>query len=301
VRFEHFALGPVRAAVRSSRGVLTGEAERAIDAVFAGPLPEAVGRSLVEHHVIERIAAGMGEVVVSDGADGDGKRLPQAGPGTEPPPLQAVAHSLVQSPAFKQVLTEVLSSPEIRKALAHQSAGFGAEVATSARRRSATLDGRLEDRARRLLHRHPSEESDQYGGLGTRAIGLVVDAGLAQLAFLVAGASIALVLALAGGFAPGWIDATLAGAGWFLVTAIYFVGLWAGTGQTPGMRAMGVQVLGPSGAPPSVGRALVRFVSLILAIIPLFAGFLPVLVDGRRRGLHDYISGTVVVRVRQEG
>jgi uncharacterized RDD family membrane protein YckC len=46
---------------------------------------------------------------------------------------------------------------------------------------------------------------------------------------------------------------------------------------------------------PSVYRSLVRFVGLILAIVPLFAGFLPVLFDSRRRGLQDFLSGTVVI------
>ena len=32
----------------------------------------------------------------------------------------------------------------------------------------------------------------------------------------------------------------------------------------------------------------------MLAIIPLFAGFLPVLFDRRRRALPDYLAGTVV-------
>jgi uncharacterized RDD family membrane protein YckC len=44
-----------------------------------------------------------------------------------------------------------------------------------------------------------------------------------------------------------------------------------------------------------VSRSLVRFIGLILAIIPLFAGFLPVLFDSRRRGLQDFLSGTVVL------
>jgi uncharacterized RDD family membrane protein YckC len=39
----------------------------------------------------------------------------------------------------------------------------------------------------------------------------------------------------------------------------------------------------------------VRLIGLGLAIIPLFAGFLPVLVDDRRRGLHDFLAGTVVL------
>ena len=58
----------MRAAARSSRGVFEEEAERAIDALLAGPLPEAVGRSLVEHQVLERVAAGMVQADARDGA-----------------------------------------------------------------------------------------------------------------------------------------------------------------------------------------------------------------------------------------
>jgi uncharacterized RDD family membrane protein YckC len=36
-------------------------------------------------------------------------------------------------------------------------------------------------------------------------------------------------------------------------------------------------------------------IGLGLAIIPFFAGFIPVLFDHRRRGLPDYLAGTVVV------
>jgi uncharacterized RDD family membrane protein YckC len=41
----------------------------------------------------------------------------------------------------------------------------------------------------------------------------------------------------------------------------------------------------------------VRLLGLALAIVPLFAGFVPVLADGRRRGLHDYLAGTTVAYV----
>jgi hypothetical protein len=37
-----------------------------------------------------------------------------------------------------------------------------------------------------------------------------------------------------------------------------------------------------------------------LAIVPLFAGLLPVLVDDRRRGLHDLIAGTIVPYSEEE-
>ena len=147
-----------------------------------------------------------------------------------------------------------------------------------------------------MLRRQPATaEQARFGGFATRGAGLVLDALLAQLAFLIVASSIALVLALAGGLGPDWLNGTLAGGGWLLAAAAYFVVFWSATGQTPGMRVVRVRVVGPSGTPPSALRSLVRFVGLILAIIPLFAGFLPVLVDGRRRGLPDFLSKTVVL------
>ena len=76
---------------------------------------------------------------------------------------------------------------------------------------------------------------------------------------------------------------------------VYFVLFWSVTGQTPGMRAMQVRVARENGNLPSVGRAFVRLIGLLLAIVPLFAGFLPILFDARRRGLPDYLARTVVV------
>jgi uncharacterized RDD family membrane protein YckC len=39
---------------------------------------------------------------------------------------------------------------------------------------------------------------------------------------------------------------------------------------------------------------------MVLAALPLFAGFLPVLFDDRRRGIHDMLAGSVVVAVSAE-
>jgi uncharacterized RDD family membrane protein YckC len=39
----------------------------------------------------------------------------------------------------------------------------------------------------------------------------------------------------------------------------------------------------------------VRLFGLVLAIVPLFAGFVPVLFTKRRRGLQDFLAGTVVL------
>ena len=93
-----------------------GSAERALDALFAGPLPEALGRSLAEHDVIERVASEL--------------------------PAEELAQRLVESPAFRSALTEVLSLPEVRAALTSQATGFGDEITDAARRRASRFKRR---------------------------------------------------------------------------------------------------------------------------------------------------------------
>ena len=65
------------------------------------------------------------------------------------------------------------------------------------------------------------------------------------------------------------------------------------------MRLMGLRVLAADGDPPHFFRAIVRLIGLVICIIPLFAGFLPVLVDNRRRGVLDMLARTTVVYVAQ--
>jgi uncharacterized RDD family membrane protein YckC len=275
-----FAVGPVRAAVRSGRGLLADETERAIDAALAGPLPETVARSLAEHRVLERVL----EQFTSSSGDGSG-----------PAQLEAVATQLLRSPAMRRELSAVLASPELRKALSEQTKGFGGELAESAEGKARVYDDRADAWARGLLQRPVPAESKRFGGVASRGLALAVDAALAQASFIVIGASVGLILALAGGLRPGWVDGALAGGGWLLVVACYFTVFWSGTGQTPGLRLMGLRVERANSASLSVARSLLRFAGLILAIIPLGAGFLPALVDARRRALPDYLAGTVVV------
>ncbi len=134
-----------------------------------------------------------------------------------------------------------------------------------------------------------------YAGVATRAVALAIDLAFVHAIVLLGAGVLALVASLVGDLRPDWLVATLAGVAWTLSVTVYFVLFWSVTGQTPGLRAMRLRVATDDGSPPSLGRALVRLVGLILAIVPLFAGFLPVLFDRRRRGLQDYLAGTVVL------
>ena len=104
-----------------------------------------------------------------------------------------------------------------------------------------------------------------------------------------------MIASLVGGIRPHWLAGSLLGVAWIIVGGGYFVLFWSAAGQTPGMRLTRLRVQRPGGGGISIGRAIVRAVGLALAIIPLFAGFIPALFDERRRALPDYLAGTVVL------
>jgi uncharacterized RDD family membrane protein YckC len=132
-------------------------------------------------------------------------------------------------------------------------------------------------------------------GIATRGIALAVDAGVANLVFLMLAALFGLIGSLVGDLRPQWLVALLAATGWALIVGGYFTLFWVATGQTPGMRLMHLRVVTSGGGRVGFVRALIRLAGLVLAIIPLGAGFLPVLFDERRRALQDLLARTLVV------
>jgi uncharacterized RDD family membrane protein YckC len=104
-----------------------------------------------------------------------------------------------------------------------------------------------------------------------------------------------LVAQLVGGVHLGPVAKAVTASAWAIITATYFVAFWTVDGQTPGMRAMHLRVTTTDGyEAPHLGRSIIRVIGLALCILTLFVGFVPVLFDNRRRGLHDMLAGTVV-------
>jgi uncharacterized RDD family membrane protein YckC len=164
----------------------------------------------------------------------------------------------------------------------------------------AIAEARAQAAAERVHVRTRTAEgaAPDYTGLVTRAIGFGIDAVIIDLAAVVVAAIVALALNLFK--VPSRIDTALAalGAVVFIVWgAAYFVTFWSTTGQTPGARIMRFRVLAPGANRGHIGprRALLRLLAMILAAIPLLAGYFMVLFDDRRRGLHDRLARTVVV------
>lgn len=135
-----------------------------------------------------------------------------------------------------------------------------------------------------------------YAGLATRVVSFVIDAALITVVDVILGVGAALILSFL--HIPHdlrVILAALGGAALALGSIAYFVVFWSTTGQTPGARVMQIQVQTDDGHRVKPGRAFLRCIGVVLAALPLFAGFIPVLYDRRRRGLQDQLARTVVV------
>jgi uncharacterized RDD family membrane protein YckC len=136
-----------------------------------------------------------------------------------------------------------------------------------------------------------------YAGLITRTIAYVLDGAVINLVALVVGAAAALALSIF--HLPGAVETAVAAVlavAYFVFVVGYFVAFWSTTGQTVGSRVMRIRVIDAHGAPTlKPRRALVRVAGLVLATIPLFAGFLIMLWDGRRRCLQDHLARTLVI------
>ena len=138
-------------------------------------------------------------------------------------------------------------------------------------------------------------------GLVTRTLAFAIDGAVINGVAVVVVAVLSLCASIV--TLPKELVALVVAAGgtvYVLWTVGYFVAFWSTTGQTPGDRVMRVRVVTSSGGPLKPRRALLRFGALLLAALPLGAGFLLILFDDHRRGLQDRIARTLVVDARPE-
>ncbi len=101
-----------------------------------------------------------------------------------------------------------------------------------------------------------------------------------------------------------WIDLVLATdpallMGFVLFVAIgmtYLLVFQITTGRTLGMRVLKLKIIDAFGDRPSPGRCVVRSIGYLASLATLFLGFLWIGFDSEKRGLHDWIASTYVIR-----
>ena len=82
-----------------------------------------------------------------------------------------------------------------------------------------------------------------------------------------------------------------------VLSFFYYTGMWASSGQTFGKSLAGIKVIGKKGARLSWGRAVLRFVGYLISSLLLSLGFLWIVFDPQRQGLHDKLAGSYVIHV----
>lgn len=154
----------------------------------------------------------------------------------------------------------------------------------------------LPDPARLQQSYFPVTDADVAKTLqAAQVAGMILPAGMVPAGFWIrAGASIidGLIFMVLGYFTP----ASLAFLSNVVLPAAYTIYLWLSKGQTVGKMVLGLYVISTDGTPLTLGKSVLRYIGYYVSGIMLGLGFLAVLVDDARRGVHDRIAGTIVVR-----
>jgi uncharacterized RDD family membrane protein YckC len=83
-----------------------------------------------------------------------------------------------------------------------------------------------------------------------------------------------------------------------ILNATYTIGFWVGQGATPGKMAVGVKIVMANGLPIEFGAAFLRYFGYIACALTFGIGYLMIAFTAEKRGLHDFIAGTVVIKSR---
>ena len=134
-----------------------------------------------------------------------------------------------------------------------------------------------------------------YGGFWIRLVAYIIDAILLSIAM-----GIVSTVAGVNFFNPD-IESYSSSANFIyvLVTWLYFALLESSErGATVGKMAMGLRVVTDQGQRLSFLNATGRYFAKIISAIILCIGFIMIAFTDRKRGLHDMIAGTLVIKTR---
>ena len=199
---------------------------------------------------------------------------------------------VLASDQVQMLVERIAGAPEIRAAIAVQSAGLITDIGVRLTRLTEALDDTME---RVVRPPDQSELETDQAGLATRLVAAGIDLGLLFVIYSLASGVLASVISFTFGHELSLAGAIVLGVLAFLVAGAVFSTFWALVGQTPGMRFLSIRLTYHGSRDITPGLAIRRFLAVILSVIPLGLGFLAVLRDPSRRAWHDRLTGTEVV------
>ncbi len=82
---------------------------------------------------------------------------------------------------------------------------------------------------------------------------------------------------------------------YYVFSILYFATFYSLVGYSPGKYLVGLRVVRTDGFRLGFWRSVVRGIGYYLSALLLFMGFIWIIFDKNRQGLHDKIVGTVVI------
>lgn len=83
----------------------------------------------------------------------------------------------------------------------------------------------------------------------------------------------------------------------FAIGIAYTVGFWIAAAATPGKLMMKLRVVDEKGDPITIEKAILRYIGYWVSTLTFLIGFLMIAFRKDKRGLHDLIAGTQVIRI----
>jgi uncharacterized RDD family membrane protein YckC len=272
---EQALRAPVRAALGGpSRAVTTAVAER-------------VAEILIEEGVVERTV----ERALRDPST---ERAAVAVLDSEL--LDELTKRLLASEEIQQIIERIANAPEVRNAITRQGVGLLDDLRLELVEQCRRADGIAEAPPRALFRRPRREIPFPVAGIVTRLVALGIDAAIVNFCLLGISAVLALLFNQVTGDNPSTgLAATTGIVTWVVFGSLYLTSFWSLIGATPGMRFMSIELRGTDGRHIGFGRGVRRIVGMLLGVIPIFAGYLAVMVSSRRHAFHDRLADTDVL------
>jgi uncharacterized RDD family membrane protein YckC len=164
---------------------------------------------------------------------------------------------------------------------------------------------------RRVLRQPGTSHFVTYAGFVTRLMAMVIDLLLLAVTWIVGGISANFVGQTSGiaqifDFLRGYFDwvtpmqEALLSATFEVIVLLslsfcYFTFFYTFGGATIGKYLMGLRVICSDGKPIPPLKAALRTLAYAVSSLPLYLGFLNVLLDDRRRAWHDKLTRTAVI------
>ncbi len=83
----------------------------------------------------------------------------------------------------------------------------------------------------------------------------------------------------------------------YVLPMVFTIALWIKFGGTPGKRILGLKVLDEKTHQHlALGGSVLRYIGYFASMIVLFLGIIWVAFDKKKKGWHDHIAGTIVIK-----